>query len=102
MPLAGVGHSLNLVGDEAPYFTSLEELDSWMDKPSKKLRSVLPYTPRSKVVSTPEQGQLLVRICLGAPGRAANTTQVCHDYKVKQIPDPRMVFTCELPTGGIQ
>lgn len=60
MPLVGAGHSLNLVGDEAPYFTSLEELDSWMDKPSRKLRSVLPYTPRSKTTSPLQQGQLLV------------------------------------------
>jgi mannosyl-glycoprotein endo-beta-N-acetylglucosaminidase len=45
MPLVGAGHSLNLVGDEAPYFTSLEELDSWMDKPSRKLRSVPPVHP---------------------------------------------------------
>lgn len=60
MPLVGVGHSLNLVGDEAPYFTSLEELDSWMDKPSRKLRSVLPYAPRSKIASPSQQGQLLV------------------------------------------
>ena len=61
MPLVGVDHSLNLVGDEAPYFTSLEELDSWMDKPSKELRSVLPYTPRSRTASAPKQGRLLVR-----------------------------------------
>lgn len=60
MPLVGVGHSLSLVGDEAPCFTSLEELDSWMDKPSGKFRSVLPYTPRSKTASPPEEGELLV------------------------------------------
>ena len=61
MPLVGKGHSLDLVGDEAPYFTSLEELDAWMDKPSKRLRSVLPYTPRSTTGSTPTRGRLLVR-----------------------------------------
>lgn len=61
MPLVGVDHSLNLIGDEAPYFTSLEELDSWMDKPCKELRSVLPFTPRSRTVSAPKQGRLLVR-----------------------------------------
>ena len=61
MPLVGTGHSLNLVGDEAPFFTSLEELDSWMEKPSKKLRSVLPYTSRSRSENPPKQGQLLVR-----------------------------------------
>jgi hypothetical protein len=84
MPLVGAGHSLNLVGDEAPYFTSLEELDSWMDKPSRKLRSVLPYTPRSRTASLPQHGQLLV----------------CHDYKVKPIPTLRTAFICELSTRG--
>lgn len=62
MPLVGSGHSISLIGDEAPYFISLEELDSWMDKPSRKLQSVLPYTPRSKTVSPPDGGLLLVRL----------------------------------------
>ena len=60
MPLVGTGHSLNLVGDEAPYFTSLEELDCWMDKPSEQLQSVLPYTARRRTENGPKQGQLLV------------------------------------------
>ena len=60
MPLVGTGHSLGHVADEAPYFISLEELDYWIDKPPRKLRSVLPYTPRSKTASPPEEGQLLV------------------------------------------
>lgn len=62
MPLVGIDHSLELIGDEAPYFTSLEELDSWMDTPSKQLRSVLPYTPRPKTENPLNQGQLLVRL----------------------------------------
>jgi len=103
MPLAGTGHSLNLVGDEAPYFTSLEELDSWMDKQSRKLRSVLPYTPRSRTVSPPEKGKLLVRltnITLERQVWPLTHTQVCHDYKVKLVPGLRIVFSYELPSRG--
>jgi len=98
MPLVGAGHSLNLVGDEAPYFTSLEELDSWMDKPSRKLQSVLRYTPRSRIVSPPQQGQLLVRPISdpGTSGRGTHPAQVCHDYKVNSPPALRVVSNCEL------
>jgi hypothetical protein len=99
MPLVGTGHSLNLVGDEAPYFTSLEELDSWMDKPSKQLRSVVPYTPRSRTENPQKQGQLLVGpidIILKYQVELLTPPQVCHDYKVKPIHDLRTAFSCKL------
>ncbi|CCM04954.1 uncharacterized protein FIBRA_07151 [Fibroporia radiculosa] len=64
MPLRGSGHS-NAVLDDAPYFTSLAELDVWASKPSAKLTSVIPYHSRSQDLSADGQGRLLV----------------CHDYK---------------------
>lgn len=59
MPLRGNGHS-KLVGDDAPYFESLSELDDWAVTPSKKLDGVLPYTKRSEGLSSDQQGKLLV------------------------------------------
>jgi mannosyl-glycoprotein endo-beta-N-acetylglucosaminidase len=45
MPLRGEGHS-DLVRDEAPYFKSLAELDTWFAQPHDKLSGVLPYQHR--------------------------------------------------------
>jgi hypothetical protein len=102
MPLVGAGHSLNLVGDEAPYFTSLDELDSWMDKPSRKLRSVLPYTPRSRQRLPCSRGSswCVLPHYPGTTNRVTHTPQVCHDYKVKPAPILRIVFSCELSARG--
>jgi mannosyl-glycoprotein endo-beta-N-acetylglucosaminidase len=61
MPLRGTGHS-NLVGDEAPYFESLAELDAWAATPSKKLSGVLGFWPRRRIdgLDTDHRGKLLV------------------------------------------
>ena len=68
MPLRGTGHSQS-VFDEAPYFTSLSQLDDWADKSVAKLYGVLPYVQRSKMAGNKasQQGKLLVnRIALSA------------------------------------
>ncbi|KAI0637540.1 glycosyl hydrolase family 85-domain-containing protein [Trametes polyzona] len=69
MPLKGSNHS-TLVSDEAPYFKSLSDLDAWAQAPAspRKLRGVLPYTPRkyTEGVSDVNTGGKLL---------------VCHDYK---------------------
>jgi len=60
MPLRGVGHS-RLVGDEAPYFVSLTELDMWFTQPRRKLTGVLPYQPRPHIEGqSGDRGKLLV------------------------------------------
>ncbi|KAL4067151.1 glycoside hydrolase family 85 protein [Scleroderma yunnanense] len=65
MPLRGVGHS-RLVGDEAPYFDSLAEVDAWFTQPRRKLTGVLHYQPRPHIEGkSSSRGKLLV----------------CHDYK---------------------
>ncbi|KII83369.1 glycoside hydrolase family 85 protein [Plicaturopsis crispa FD-325 SS-3] len=67
MPLRGKDHSA-LVKDSAPYFDSLEELDTWARVPSAKLGGVLQYHARSAQsdgLSSDNRGRLLV----------------CHDYK---------------------
>ncbi|EKM58962.1 glycoside hydrolase family 85 protein [Phanerochaete carnosa HHB-10118-sp] len=65
MPLRGTTHS-HLVGNEAPYFQTLQALDDWASTPTAKLTGCLPYIPRSDVQASSEQrGKLLV----------------CHDYK---------------------
>lgn len=65
MPLRGVGHS-KLVGDEAPFFDSLEDLDAWFTQPHSKLAGVFEYRPRPLVNGQSDnRGKLLV----------------CHDYK---------------------
>lgn len=61
MPLRGVGHS-GLVGDEAPYFDSLAELDAWFTQPRRKLTGVLPYQPRPHIEGqSNDRGKLLVK-----------------------------------------
>ncbi|KAI0689105.1 glycosyl hydrolase family 85-domain-containing protein [Cytidiella melzeri] len=68
MPLRGKDHS-SAVGDDAPFFRSLGELDDWAATANftKPLAGVLPYTPRSDAESDNSvgRGKLLV----------------CHDYK---------------------
>lgn len=65
MPLRGTGHG-KLVGDEAPYFKSLAELDQWASLPHEKLMAVLEYQARPQLAeSLNRRGKLLV----------------CHDYK---------------------
>ncbi|KAG1776081.1 glycoside hydrolase family 85 protein [Suillus placidus] len=65
MPLRGTGHG-KLVGDEAPYFESLAELDQWASLPHEKLTAVLEYQARPQFSELLNQrGKLLV----------------CHDYK---------------------
>jgi len=46
MPLNGQGNS-PFYKDDAPFFESLEEFDSWINNPAKKLTGVVPYRPRS-------------------------------------------------------
>jgi hypothetical protein len=60
MPLAGSTHSA-LSKDDAPYFTTLTELDEWADTHPSKLEGVVPYP--EGVDSSSQQGRLLVR-CL--------------------------------------
>lgn len=48
MPLRGEKHS-DLVRDEAPYFKSLPELDTWFTQLHDKLPGVVPYRPRPHV-----------------------------------------------------
>jgi hypothetical protein len=61
MPLAGSSHSA-AVKDEAPYLTSLQDLDEWLEKGHAKLEGVAPYPyahrPRP---GDGHGGQLLVR-----------------------------------------
>ncbi|KAI0771690.1 glycosyl hydrolase family 85-domain-containing protein [Trametes elegans] len=69
MPLKGANHS-SLVSDDAPCFKTLVDLDEWAGKSlsSRRLRGVLPYTPRKYTDGASESstgGKLLV----------------CHDYK---------------------
>ncbi|KAG2126232.1 glycoside hydrolase family 85 protein [Suillus clintonianus] len=65
MPLRGTSHG-KLVGDEAPYFESLAELDQWASIPHEKLMAVLEYQARPQFAeSSNQRGKLLV----------------CHDYK---------------------
>ncbi|KAH0839344.1 glycoside hydrolase family 85 protein [Lanmaoa asiatica] len=60
MPLRGEGHS-DLVRDEAPYFNSLAELDTWFAQPHDKLSGVLPYQPRPYIDGQSDsRGKLLV------------------------------------------
>jgi hypothetical protein len=61
MPLAGSLHSA-AVKDEVPYFTSLQDLDDWLEQGHAKLEGVAPYPhahrPRP---GDGHGGQLLVR-----------------------------------------
>lgn len=61
MPLQGTGHG-KLVGDEAPYFESLAELDQWASRPHEKLMAVLEYHARPQCAesSSNNRGKLLV------------------------------------------
>jgi hypothetical protein len=61
MPLAGSTHT-SLGNDDAPYFTSLTDLDAWMDKPSAKLEGVVPYLRPEDEAPVAQQGRLLVRL----------------------------------------
>lgn len=61
MPLRGTGHG-KLVGDEAPYFESLDELDQWASLPHEKLMAVLEYQARPQFAeSLNRKGKLLVK-----------------------------------------
>lgn len=63
MPLRGTGHSKS-VGDEAPYFESLADLDSWASAPSKKLGGVLGFQSKGHsrdLLDSDHRGQLLVQ-----------------------------------------
>lgn len=60
MPLRGTGHS-KLVGDNAPYFKTLAELDDWVATPSKKLDGVLGYKSTRDCLDSQHQGKLLVQ-----------------------------------------
>ena len=59
MPLRGEGHS-DFVRDEAPYFKSLAELDTWFTRPHDKLSGVLPYQPRPCIDGQSDRAKLLV------------------------------------------
>ncbi|KAI6040983.1 glycoside hydrolase family 85 protein [Pisolithus marmoratus] len=76
MPLRGVGHS-KLVGDEAPFFDSLAELDAWFTQPHPKLAGVFKYQCRP-LEQSDNRGKLLV----------------CHDYKGGYTESPsRICYT---------
>jgi len=60
MPLQGTGHG-KFVGDEAPYFESLAELDQWASRPHEKLMAVLEYQARPQAESSNDKGKLLVK-----------------------------------------
>ncbi|KAI0352492.1 hypothetical protein OH77DRAFT_791955 [Trametes cingulata] len=70
MPIRGINHS-SFVSDETPYFKSLADLDEWCAKSlgAKKLRGVLPYTPRNATEGVNVQGD------------SGGKLLVCHDYK---------------------
>lgn len=60
MPIRGAHHS-PLIGDEAPYFKTLQELDEWASTPTVKLTGCLPYRPRSDLhILSENRGKLLV------------------------------------------
>ena len=63
MPLRGSGHSKS-VGDEAPYFETLADLDAWAATPSKKLGGVLGFQQSQSrdQAESEHQGKLLVQI----------------------------------------
>ncbi|KAH7921986.1 glycoside hydrolase family 85 protein [Leucogyrophana mollusca] len=56
MPLRGKDHS-KLVGDNAPFFESLEELDAWAATPSSKLAGVVGFKPTKETSNS--RGKLL-------------------------------------------
>jgi mannosyl-glycoprotein endo-beta-N-acetylglucosaminidase len=61
MPLRGTGHS-KLVGNDAPYFESLAELDVWTATPAKKLTGVLGFQASRQIdgLESEHRGKLLV------------------------------------------
>jgi len=61
MPLRGTGHS-KLVGNDAPYFESLAELDAWAAMPAKKLTGVLGFQASRPIegLESEHRGKLLV------------------------------------------
>ncbi|CAK5275973.1 unnamed protein product [Mycena citricolor] len=63
MPITGSIYET--AGDDAPYFRSLEELDSWAQRPHPPLDGVLKFTARMPSEAPNASGKLLV----------------CHDYK---------------------
>lgn len=58
MPIAGSTASKS---PDAPYFSSLEQLDAWFDQPSRHLDNVLPYRPLNRPSTNATTGRLLVR-----------------------------------------
>jgi mannosyl-glycoprotein endo-beta-N-acetylglucosaminidase len=63
MPLAGNPKSwANIASDprDAPYFSSLKQLDDWSANPRKKLDAVLEYIPRPQPATPSDTGKLLV------------------------------------------
>ena len=62
MPLRGTGH-MKLVGNEAPYFESLAELDAWAVAPPKKLTGVLGFQSSRRIegLELEHRGKLMVK-----------------------------------------
>ena len=63
MPLAGSTKTwVDIAIDpvDAPYFTSLKQLDDWSAIPRKKLDAVLEYIPRPRPATPSDMGKLLV------------------------------------------
>lgn len=63
MPLRGTGHS-KFVGNDAPYFESLAELDAWASTPSKKLSGVLGFQASRQIdgLELGNRGKLMVNL----------------------------------------
>lgn len=63
MPLYGTNHS-PLVQDDAPFFVTLAELDTWGTRIPQALSGVLPYVERkTSAEGSGSQGKLLVSSC---------------------------------------
>lgn len=67
MPLCRTPSDYKLVVDEAPYFDTLDALDTWATNPPKKLSDVVKYTPSGRdyaIRGLPDDsiGKLLVSV----------------------------------------
>lgn len=72
MPLYGTNHS-KLVQDDAPFFVTLAELDTWGTQVPQALSGVLPYVERKlSLEGSASQGKLLVSSCKLLRGSLSN------------------------------
>ncbi|KAG2361265.1 glycoside hydrolase family 85 protein [Suillus spraguei] len=86
MPLRGTGHG-KLVGDEAPYFESLAELDQWASLPHEKLIAVMEYQAR------PQFAELLNRRGKLLGGYTESPSGLCYTFNFWHLCDTFVYFS---------